>query len=397
MIKWRRFYYFCAATAAPCVSFAYPEYIRTKTVTEAICGIKDYGWGNSAVCPANYLESRSAACTPVRASDSRCPVASQTVARHPSCGVERYSRGTDSVCGLETASYEPTPDQNSNKERACEKTLVTLRGGQTVVLDLSAVDLIGQEYKTYGSGRGFNAGYLDKYRCNYQKVKECEHPNFGIASYKECVIGTTYQECTVGYEACRHPSHGVESYQTCQDISFGINYNTCSIPDVDVQKEALVSIETQINTYLLAINTVLRASMAPRTKDLMGSILTTLQDSLATVDQSLTDNKARLALTADAAEAAELNVKFAQLSSTKVQIEASLVDVSNCIFGKVPACINTYENVTNELQLQLDSLLIKLKEIKAYLVAQDLALAGKEETLRAKITELLASKIFEGV
>jgi hypothetical protein len=41
--------------------------------------------------------------------------------------------------------------------------------------------------------------------------------------------------------------------------------------------------------------------------------------------------------------------------------------------------------------------LIKLKEIKAYLVAQDLALAGKEDALRAKIAELLALKIFEGV
>jgi hypothetical protein len=382
MIKWRRFYYFCAATAAPSVSFAYPEYIRTKTVTEAICGIKDYGWGSSAVCPANYLESRSASCTPIVSQDPSCGVAREIMERQPQCGVEVAKQGTSFTCGSSEEEFW------SEWGSGCDNGW--LHGA------VGVVNGMGQS-ETRVTREGLRVFSQDRQRCKGSKPSTCRHESFGVELFRECSVGQVFNSCVVAYEACRHPSHGVESYQTCQDISFGINYNTCSIPDVDVQKEALVSIETQINTYLLAINTILNSALAPKTKTLLGTIMATLQQSLATVDQNLTGNNARIAATADAAEVADLNIKMTQLTNSKAQIEASLLNVSNCLFGKIPACVDSYDGVIAELQLQLDSQLIKLKEIKAYLVAQDLALAGNEDALRAKIAELLALKIFEGV
>lgn len=131
--------------------------------------------------------------------------------RHELCGIESYKSKADPACGVE------------------------------LYLDLRGEECGVEHYNSRADASKCGSRVFcipEENRCD-TVPKICEHPSFGIKTYK----------------SCRSPLHPVESYKTCSLIEFGVElYKECSFyktpEEIDAYIDATYS-SLSINSILL--------------------------------------------------------------------------------------------------------------------------------------------------
>jgi hypothetical protein len=124
--------------------------------------------------------------------------------RDPACGVELFKEAAAPACGVE--SYK-----------------------------LSRSEVCGVEL--HKEQRSLACGierYNSRHDCNicgqagpFGGCKQCEHPSFGVGSYRSCRHADHGAE---SYLECRSPEHGVAEYKKCRRREFGVEqYKECLV------------------------------------------------------------------------------------------------------------------------------------------------------------------------
>jgi hypothetical protein len=154
-----------------------------ETRKSKICGVQKYNTGRDLICGVEEYFSGE---------DASCGVELFVSARSERCNPEAYKTGSGAVCGV---------DHFNSKSDASICGMEEFRSCQDGPLGIG-------------------------HRChNRKRPKTCEHPTFGVASYKIC----SHPEFGISrYETCVHPGHGIEKYKSCPNAKFGIKtYKLC--------------------------------------------------------------------------------------------------------------------------------------------------------------------------
>lgn len=168
-------------------SYTIPErkkfHLECEMRESKICGVKRYKSGRDLICGVQeYLSGEDESCgveTFKTARSEHCNPETFKTSTGPVCGIEHYnSRANGAICGMETY-------------RTCKRGFL-------------------------GFGHSCN---------DNRRPKTCEHPSFGVASYKSC----SNPEFGVSiWELCSDTAHGVEKYKSCPNPKFGIKeFNLC--------------------------------------------------------------------------------------------------------------------------------------------------------------------------
>lgn len=126
--------------------------------------------------------------------------------RDASCGVELYKEQADQLCGVER--------YNEHRSEACGVEL-----HKDIRSPACGIDSYNSRHDCAVCGQvGIVGG-----------CRQCEHPMFGIASYKSCRHVDHGVEI---FASCQHPQHGVAHYKLCRKPEFGVElYKECLVED----------------------------------------------------------------------------------------------------------------------------------------------------------------------
>ena len=126
------------------------------------------------------------------------------IKRDPSCGVELFKEQASPECGVE--NYKIARSDACGVE--IHKEQRSLACGVERYHARHDCDLCGQAGPFGG-------------------CRQCEHPAFGVASYRSCRHVDHGAEL---YSECRHEQHGVAQYRSCRRAEFGVErYKECLI------------------------------------------------------------------------------------------------------------------------------------------------------------------------
>ncbi len=362
------------------------SFIRIKPITAPMCGIASVNSGSGPQCGEptfvwNYAKSQN--CNAITATDSRCGPKDYNIGRGAACGVERHKQGTAFECGSD--NYEFWSDWG----HSCPGSTVV--NGSLGPVTIPKVVSFDKEVRVHRSG--WKVTTQTRERCRGQQPRTCRHSKFGVELYKECRIGVkSFNTCVVDYESCRHPSHGEESrtYPTCQHESFGVNYHTCYVPDIEMQKAEILRFEGELSAYNLAIDS-LRSGSLPvvqtleLSKQALNQSLFILQESLRSLNSQLApdllpENRSFIEM-----QIADLNANIELTQKTINQIDQCISGNGTCDFAK--------EVAVGSLEAQIQNVKQSLTRIREYLIAEDARLTGVAEDIRAQIQELLKSTV----
>lgn len=361
-----------------------PSFIRSKTITAPMCGVASVNIGSGPQCGEptfTWINSSSSNCNAITASDSRCSPKEYNVGRGEACGVERYKSGKGSKeCG-------------SNEQEYWTEWCPNKSGCRVPVLDAVLVCYDEFKEKNFGPLVGIK---LYSQKCKKITSKTCRHAKFGVELYKQCNIGVkSYNTCIVGYEYCRHPSHGEESrtYPSCQHESFGVNYNSCSVPDIENQKAEILRFEAELNSYKMAIDSLKSGSLpALQTLELSKQALNqnifALQESLRFLNTQLTPELLPEARSFVEMQIADVNANLINSQNTISQINLCMAGNGTCDFAKDVA--------VKSIESQIENVRASLVKVREHLESEYSRLAGVAEEIRAQIEELLKFSAFSG-
>ena len=326
---------------------------------------------------------KSAACPPISSQNKSCGIERAILGREASCGVELYNSGTSTACGTNRVEFW------SNWGEDCPANYEFFHGTTlSVIAGLPEFRVTRDGWKVYTQSR---------YPCYGDVPQTCRHRDFGIEKYNECAVATIYKSCVIGYEICRHVTHGIEKYNSCQDASFGVNYKSCQLPDINSQKATVESIFNQLKLFKLSSDSLISAALNSPSKLVLASVRVTLNNTLISIDDRLNEIDYAANINSTAEEVHILAERHFALIETRSQVIVSIGDIEACLNAEKGTCTVNYASVVSTLQTNMTLLNEQLKEIKTFLASEFDRLQGQEEDLRIKIQEFLANDIFKGV
>jgi hypothetical protein len=358
------------------------SFIRSKTITAPMCGVASINVGSGPQCgepTITWVNNSSANCAEITASDSRCSPKEYNVGRGAACGVERYKQGTAFECGADNHEFW------SGWGDSCPgSTVVNGSLGPVTIPKIIGFD---KEVRVHRSG--WKVSTQTRERCRGQKPRTCRHAKFGVEVYKQCNMGVkSYNTCVVGYDYCRHSAHGEESrvYPTCQHESFGVNYNSCSIPDIENQSAEISRFEAELKSYKVAVES-LKSGIVPSlqilelSKQALNQNIFALQESVRDLSSQLNPETSQ-----DAKAFIEMKIGDANASITLSQEAISRIDL--CISGN-GTCDFATEVAVKSIEAQIQNVHANLILIRDHLTSEYNRLAGVAEDIRSQIQELL--------
>lgn len=366
-----------------------PSFIRTKIITAPMCGVASVNSGSGPQCGEptfvwNYAKSSN--CNAITATDSRCGPKEYNVGRGAACGVERYKQGTAFECGSDSHEFW------SGWGDSCPGSTVV--NGSLGPITIPKVVSFDKEVRVHRSG--WKVSTQTRERCRGQKPRTCRHAKFGVELYKQCNIGVkSFNTCVVVYESCRHSSHGEESrtYPSCQHESFGINYNSCSIPDIENQRAEILRFESELNSYKIAVDSLKSESLPvlktlELSKQALNHNIFALQEALSALNNQLTPEMPPEARSFVEMQIVDVNYNLKNSQNTVAQIDLCISGNGICDFSK--------DLAVKSIESQIEAVRASLVKIKEYLESEDKRLAGVADDIRVQIEELLKMSALNG-
>jgi hypothetical protein len=358
------------------------KFLRTKIVTDMVCGsTANTGSGPQCGEPSiTWNAASTAACRAIQAQDSRCPVAEYFRGRSPDCGAELYRVGTSDVCGTEPTEFW------SGWDESCPAATIMNGIAGPISVPLSTGD---SEYRVHRVG--FSVSVQERKRCRGQAPKTCRHPDFGTEVLRECNLGVkSYRACTVGYETCRHPSHGEESrkYPTCENETFGLSPNTCTIPDLAGQQQSIGQFADEISAYKFILDTLMTAGQS--LKNIMTSTLMVLESTVGNLSAREIDLKKQIAAETSEEKIKQLRLVLAEVQDNIAELRETAQELNQCAVVESVCSLNS-DSIKATFENQLRRAQRDLGIIRNFLQNEAERWKGVSDSLHRQIIEILNS------